>query len=349
MKKLLIISILFLITSSLYANNDISLYINGLESITQNDDIEAIDSFNQLIDLYPSSIYKVKANDYLYSLKNKNDNSGIVPFYLNNIATLTYTAFQVSNLFDIELDSLSMGLSGLSGVGSGIGASYLLSKDYEISSELYSRMFANQAVAMGSYYYIYGILNNNGLVGTNDVYDKLIKTSQLATLNGSLYLSYFGLRNSELEKGKGFFGMQTYFWANYYYWLTALMFERGFGSNEFALAMGVSDLAYIGSQFLWDNIKWSGTRSGLVSVGGLGGALIGVFTNLILENYITLENKVATSILMGSTITGQVLAAYFTRDIDKTQDASISSNYQIMPYPIIKPNNEIGLGFQLTI
>lgn len=348
-KKLLIISLLFIITSSLYANNDTSLYINGLESITQRNDVEAIDSFNQLVDLYPSSIYKVKASTYIDSLKNKKNNSGIVPFYLNNIATLTYTTFGLANIFEIPTNTLSVGLSGLIGVGSGIGVSSLLSKEYEISSELYSRMFTNQAIAMGNYYYIYGILNNKNLVGTNDVYDKLIQSSQLATLNGSLYLSYFGLRNSELEKGKGFFSLQSYVWSNYYYWLTALMFERGFDTPELLLGMGVSDLAYIGSQKLWDTIKWSETRTGLVSVGGLGGALIGVFTNLILENYITLENKVATSILMGTTLSGQILAAYLTKDIDKNHDVSVSSEYQIMPYPIIKPNNEIGIGFQMTI
>ena len=150
-KRLFIVIILFIATSSLYASDDVSLYINGLESIIQEKDKAAVDSFEQLVDLYPNSKYQVKASDYLFSLNNKKDNSGIVPFYIHNIGTLTYTAFSLLNLFELPSDSLSIGLTGLAGVGAGFGVSSQLSKDYEITSELYARIAKNQKVANGNY------------------------------------------------------------------------------------------------------------------------------------------------------------------------------------------------------
>lgn len=348
-KKIFIVLILFISASHLFANDDASLYINGLESIIQEKNKDAIESFDQLVKFYPRSKYQQKANDYLFSLQNKKDNSGIVPFYLNNIATLTYTAFSLSNLLELPSDSLSIGLTGLAGVGSGMGISSLLSKDYEITSELYSRMASNQSVVMGNYFYLFGILFEEGILGSGDYDDKITQASQLAALNGSLYLSYFGLRDKELEKGKGFFNLQSYAWANYYYFLTSIMLEREFNTTDLLIGMGVSDLAYLGSMPLWDKIKWSGTRSGLVSVGGLGGALIGSFSTLILENFVDLDFKTITGIIMGSTLVGQIYATYLTRNIDKNKKENIASNNQFMPYPIIKANNEVGLGFHMYL
>ncbi len=348
-KRLFIVLLLFIITSSLYANNDVTLYINGLESIIQEKDAEAIDSFEQIVDLYPRSKYQLKASDYLFSLNNKKDNSGIVPFYLNNIAGLTYTAFGLANLLELPSDTLSIGLTGLAGVGAGIGVSSQLSKDYEITSELYSRMATTQTVTMGNYYYLLGVLLEEEILGNGEYDDKITQASSLAALNGSLYLSYFGLRDKELEKGKGFFGFQSYAWANYYYWLTALMLEMEFNSTQLLIGMGVSDLAYFGSQPLWDNLQWSGTRSGLISVGGIGGALIGVFTNLILESFVDLTVQSTTGIIMGSTLAGQIYTTYLTRNIDKNKASNVASSSQIMPYPIIKANNEVGVGFHMNI
>ncbi len=348
-RRLFIVIILFIATSSLYASDDVSLYIKGLESIIQEKDKDAVASFEQLVDLYPSSKYQLKASDYLFSLNNKKDNSGIVPFYINNIGTLTYTAFSLANLLELPSDSLSIGLTGLAGVGAGIGVSSQLSKDYEITAELYSRMATNQTVAMGNYLYLLGVLYEEEILGNGEYDEKINQASQLVALNGSLYLSYFGLRNKELEKGKGFFGFQAYAWANYYYWLTTIMLEREFNTTDLLLGMGISDLAYFGSQPLWNAIQWSGNRSGLVSVGGLGGALIGVFSNLIVENFIDLDTKLATGIIMGTTLAGQIYATYLTRNIDKNKESKVANSNQIMPYPIIKANSEVGVEFHMYL
>ncbi|MGD1823676.1 MAG: hypothetical protein ACPKM0_13055 [Pleomorphochaeta sp.] len=348
-KNYLILFVLFIILSPLSAKDDTSLYINGLEAIIEENESEAKESFSELIDLYPSSKYQFNASNYLFDLNNAKDNSGIVPFYLNNIATITYTAFGINSLLEIEQDTLTIGLTGLAGVGGGLGLSSLLAKDYEITKELFTRMATNQTVAMGNYYYLQGILYDQDLIGDTATEDKIVLASQLATLNGSLYLSYFGLRDKELEKGKGFFGFQSYAWANYYYWLSTLLFEMDDTTTQLGLAMGISDLAYIGSFPLWDKLQWSGARSGLVSVGGIGGALIGLFTNLIVENFVTLDVKQVTSIVLGGTLLGQAYSVYLTRNMGSNRYSKIADNNLIMPYPIIKANNEYGIGFHTFI
>jgi hypothetical protein len=255
----------------------------------------------------------------------------------------------LAHLLELPTDSLSIGLTGLTGVGAGIGVSLQLSKEYEITSELYIRLATNQTVAMGNYLYLLEALYDQEILGYGQYDDKITQASQLAALNGSFYLSYFGLRNKELEKGKGFFGFQSYAWANYYYWLTALMFQMEFNTTDLLLGMGITNLAYFGSQPLWDTIKWSGTRSGLVSIGGLGGALIGAFSYLILENFVDVEVEVASGIFMGSTLIGQIYATYLTRNIDKNKEFNVATSNQIMPYLIIKANNEVGVGFHMYI
>lgn len=348
-KKWFVVLILFVITSSLYASDDISLYINGLESIIQEKDEDAIDSFEQLVNLYPSSEYQFKANDYLLSLKNDKDNSGIVSFYLNNIYTLTYTAFGLADFLEISDDSLVLGLTGFAGVGAGIGVSLQLSKDYEITKELNMRMSTNQTVAMGNMLYLTEILYGEDVIGYGRFDDKIVRASQLVAINSSLYLSYFGLRDKELEEGKGFFGFQSYIWSNYYYWLTTLMLQNEFTTTDLLLGMAISDAAYLGAQPLWDNIKWSDTRSGLVSVGGLGGALLGIFSNFVLEEFIDLGVQATTGIIMGTTLAGQIYATYLTRNIDNNKQFKVASHNPIMPYPIIKSNNEVGIGFNMYI
>jgi len=348
-KNCFILFILFILLSPLCASDDISLYINGLESIIQENTPQAKESFNELVEQYPSSEYHFKANDFLYKLNNKVDNLGIVPFYLGNLATLSYSSLKLLDIFDIEQDSLSIGLSGLSGVGLGISSSYLLSKDHPISSELYLRIITNQTVSMGNFLYLQGILYNYDLFSNYDTEEKFLLSSQLVTLNSSLFLSYFGLRNKELQKGKGFFGLQSYAWANYYYWLGTILFDAQNSTNKLLLGMALSDIAYFSSFPIWNKIEWSSTRSGLVSVGGLGGALIGFFANLIIDEIVPLNEKTVASVVMGSSLAGKILTTYLTRNLDSKTSKQVADSNMIIPYPIFNSNYEIGLGFHCFI
>ncbi len=350
-KKIFIIVLLFVLSYPLFANNDVSLYIDGLESMVQEDSGKAKASFNTLVNQFPNSQYHLKASDYLYKLNNKVDNSGIVPFYSNNLATLSYTSFLLLDLFNVDQNSITVGLAGLAGVGLGLGNAYLLSKDQPISSEFYSRIMSNQAVSMGNFLYLQGLAYEYDIFnGNTDLEEKVLLASQLATLNGSLLLSYYGLKDKELQKGKGWFGLQTYAWANYYYWLSTFLFESTSLKNTLALGLGVTDVAYLGSLLLWDQIKWSSSRSGLVSVGGLGGALVGYFATLLLDG-MNLDTKTNISIVMGSSLAGKIFTTYLTRNLDSnsSNNDKIAMSDKIMPYPIINGNNEFGIGFNCVI
>jgi len=348
-KNCIMLFLLFILISPLCANNDTSLYINGLESIIQKDTSQAKESFNTLIEDYPNSEFNFKASNLLSQLNQKVENSGIVPFYLGNLATLSYSSYRLLDLLEIDQNPLSIGISGLSGVGLGISSSYLLSKNFPISSELYWRIITNQIVSMGNFFYLQGITYGFDLFNNYQTQEKFLLSSQLATLNGSLFLSYFGLRNKELQKGKGFFSLQSYAWANYYYWLSTIFFDSPSSTNKLLLGMALTDLAYFSSFSVWDKLEWSSTRSGLVSVGGIGGALIGFFTNLILEEYISLNEKTVASFVMGTSLAGKILVTYLTRNLDNEENKQIASKETITAYPIFTANNEIGVGFHCFI
>ena len=113
--------------------------------------------------------------------------------------------------------------------------------------------------------------------------------------------------------------------------------------------MALTDLAYFSSFSVWDKLEWSSTRSGLVSVGGIGGALIGFFTNLILEEYISLNEKTVASFVMGTSLAGKILVTYLTRNLDNEENKQIASKETITAYPIFTANNEIGVGFHCFI
>ena len=348
-KNYFIAFLLFILITSLCASNDTSLYINGLESIIQKDNPQAKESFNELLEQHPNSEYNFKASNLLSKLNLNVENSGIVPFYLGNLATLSYSSYRLLNLFEIDQSPLSIGISGLSGVGLGITSSYLMSKNFPISSELYWRIITNQIVSTSNFLYLQAISYGFDLFDNYDTQEKFLLSSQLLTLNGSLFLSYFGLRDKELQKGKGFFSLQSYAWANFYYWLGAIFFETPSSTNKFLLGMALTDIAYFSSFPVWNKIEWSSTRSGLVSVGGIGGALIGFFTNLIFEEFISLNEKTVASVVMGTSLAGKILVTYLTRNLDNENIKQIAENKTLTPYPIFTANNEIGIGFHCFI
>ncbi|MGD6731476.1 MAG: hypothetical protein ACPKMZ_10445 [Pleomorphochaeta sp.] len=347
-KNLLIIFLLFTILNPIFAIDDATLYIEGLESLIDEDRAQAENSFNQLVLEFPNSEYNSKANNFLFDLNNKIDNSGIVPFYLGNLSTISYTTIKLLNLLEIEQNSLSLGLAGLTGVGLGISTSYLLSQDMPISFNLYSNILTNQIISIGNFYYLKALTYEYNLFDDENLEEKVLLSAELATINGSLFLSYYNLKDKNIPKGKAFFGLQSYAWANYYYWLSTLYFNNLDSTNTLLLAMGISDAAYFGSLPLWDKLQWSSTRSGLVSVGGIGGALIGLFTNMILEDFVTIEQKTFASIIIGSSLAGQALTTYLTRNIDYKEKSKTAFTNIITPYPIIKANSEIGIGFYKT-
>jgi len=101
-KNCILLFLLFILISPLGANDDTSLYINGLESIIQKDNNQAKESLNLLLEQHPTSEFNFKATNLLSQLNQKVENSGIVPFYLGNLSTLSYSSYRLLDLLDID-------------------------------------------------------------------------------------------------------------------------------------------------------------------------------------------------------------------------------------------------------
>lgn len=299
---------------------DTTLYIEGLESLVQENTVLAESSFMKLIDQYPRSIYSAKASRFLDELQNHVDNSGIVTFYLGNLATATYTAMMVPTLFDIDNGALTYGLAGIAGVGLGLAGSASMAADYPITAGLSWWITSAQLISLGNYFYLNGIIDLRDLVG--DASSDVFLGGQLLTLNGSLIGSYFALRDKNVSKGKGSFILQSYLWANAYYWMGTVITDRHDPKINSTIGIAVTDLALAGSFSLWDKLRWRPMRTGLVSVGGLGGALLGWFSTMIVDEIVPLESSDKFSIIMGSSIAGQAITIYLTSDLRPEPDYS---------------------------
>ncbi|NQT58389.1 MAG: hypothetical protein HQ557_05350 [Bacteroidetes bacterium] len=145
-------------------------------------------------------------------------------------------------------------------------------------------------------------------------------------------------------EGQGSFMLHSYFWANFYY----LLFSQGileFDDSKTTSIGGLitTDLAVYGSLKLWETLNWSSLRTGLVTVGGLGGGLIGFFTTMILEEIASPDSRVQVSIMIASAAAGQAAAVWLTRNMEPELSGK---DYQISLSPIILPEK---LGFQVGI
>ncbi|NQT58390.1 MAG: hypothetical protein HQ557_05355 [Bacteroidetes bacterium] len=154
----LAIGILILPVISAQESTDTSLYISGLELLLDENTNQAQDSFSLLLDKFPDSLYAESALSHLQELRDVQDNSGIVTFYLGNLATATYTAMMLPQLFGYDLDAVMAGVTGLAGVGTGLGSAWLMSKDYPISSAQDWWIESTQLISLGNYLYLTGII-----------------------------------------------------------------------------------------------------------------------------------------------------------------------------------------------
>jgi hypothetical protein len=347
MKKIVILIVLIVICiiPSLFAqeNTDTSLYIGGLELLLEKNTNQAQESFSLLLDEFPGSQYAESSQRRLLELQNVEDNSGIVTFYLGNLATATYTAMRLPEIFGYSLDAIMAGVTGLAGVGTGLGSAWLMSKDHPISSAQDWWIESTQLISLGNYLYLAGIVEPY-TVWKYPLSYKLELGGQLLTLLGSRVAAYTMFKDSAPPEGQGSFMLHSYFWANYYY----LLFAGGIleiDDSKIASIGGIitTDLAVYGSLRLWDQLNWSPLRTGLVTVGGLGGGLIGFFTTMILEELASPDSKVQVSIMIASAAAGQAVAVWLTREMEPELS---EKDYGISLTPIILPEK---LGFQVGL
>jgi hypothetical protein len=265
----------------------------------------------------------------------------------------------VPTLFDIDKGAFTYGLAGIAGVGLGLAGSASMAADYPITAGLSWWITSAQLISLGNYFYLNGIIDLRDLVG--DAASDVFLSGQLLTLNGSLIGSYFALRDKNVSKGKVSFILQSYLWANAYYWMGTMITDRHDPKINSTIGIAVTDLALAGSFSLWDRLRWTPMRTGLVSIGGLGGALLGWFSNMIVDEIVPLENSEAFSIIMGSSIAGQAIATYLTSDLKPEPDYpgmntakrdehdTVTSSSAIALFPVRTDDGDTGMRFLCSV
>lgn len=320
-KKMLLVQLLAAVVLSLVSgtvfageNPDTTLYIKGLEALVKDSSDLAENSFSELVEAYPKSSYYSKASEYLSDIRNTVDNSGIVSLYITNLAVSTYTMVMLPGVFDFDGGPIMYGLTGLAGVGLGIGSSILMSENYPITSGLDWWIESSQLIANGNYLYLNGIIDMEDFFG--EYAGNAFLAGQLLTTNASRYGTYFALRGKPVSAGKASFMLQSYLWANAYYWLGTILLDSTDLKTNATVGLAVTDTVLLGSLPLWDTLQWSPMRSGLVSVGGLGGALVGWFSTMILEEVLSFDTKTYVGMIMASTALGQAAGVYLTSGME---------------------------------
>jgi len=320
-------------------------YIEGLEALADEKESSAVGVFQDLRAQFPQSPYADKAESYLYYLQNRKNNGGIVPFYLGNLATATYSSMMLPSIFDYELDDVLGGITGLAGVAGGLTSAWLMSRNHPISPDQDWWIESVEAISLGNYLYASAIIDWPEVF--DDDYALAGRVNQagiLTTALSSRAAAYTLFRNESPSKGKAAFMIQSYGWANAYYWLfTAGVLELKESRANSIGGMAVSDGALIGSLYAWEQLRWSPLRTGLVTVGGLGGGLLGFFTTMILSEIWKPTGPQLAGVIMGSAAAGQAVTTYLTRNMEPEPDVSFSAAGRFSVFPIVDRDQHAGI------
>jgi hypothetical protein len=189
--------------------------------------------------------------------------------------------------------------------------------------------------------------------------EKITIGGQMSVALGTRTAAYLTTRGKRLSPGRASLTASSYAWAHLYYWLSMTGIVRSEDPTlNSALGLVLPDAAAIASYFAWDHFRMSANRVGFLSVGAVGGGLIGTFVNVILSGIDEhIDQRIQQSVLVGSILTGQGAAWYFTRTMpqERTSASRIAGSgtgrtsrgsSSIGIAPLISPS---GWGFALSL
>jgi len=291
---------------------DTELYVHGLELMVQGNISDAMVLMRQLVDFYPGSIYLARAEALLERYGNQLDRSGIVPFYILNLLSMVSVAEAVPSYFGSS-DTLVLGLSGLAATAAGIGVSYLLSRDRDLSFGQELWMETAQLITTMNYSLLYDLASPPGDPDWSRFKGLGAALTAVAARAGAFALA----GGSSLPSGKPAFLMVNYtlVWLYTSAYLTFVLKSPEPAFNNL-VSFAVPTAAAAGSFFLWDLLRWPAYRTGLTALGALGGALTGIFTDLVVLRLVpTVDVRNLFGIAIGAAIAGQVLTSFLTEGI----------------------------------
>ncbi|HTO21143.1 MAG TPA: hypothetical protein VMQ10_01570 [Spirochaetia bacterium] len=319
---------------------DAELYLRGLELIVQGSISDAIVPLRQLVDFYPGSPFASRAEALLEKYASRLDRSGIVPFYILNLMTMVSVAEALPSFLGTS-DTLVLGLSGLAATGAGIGVSWLLSHDRDISFGQELWMESAQLVTTLDFSILYDLAAPPG--DPNWVRFKGLGAAVAAV--AARVGAYALAGGSALPSGQPAFIMVNYAlsWVYTSAFLTFVLQSPDKTFNS-VVSFGLPTAVAAGSWVLWGVLRWPDYRTGLTALGALGGALTGIFADLVVLRLApTVDTRSLFGIAIGTALAGQVLTAFLTQGIP--DELPRSSPVAIRP----TVDSKGAVGFQVSL
>ena len=290
--------------------DDTALYVRALELAVGGDTIAAEAAMCALRERFPASAYAERAEIYLAAWGSRLDRSGIVPFSILNLVTATALTVTVPLAFEVE-NTLVLSLSGLAGVGAGLGGSWLLARDIDLSWGQELWMDVAQAVSLVDYLFAWLIVSDT--IPPDAERFVPLGAALTATLARGLTYAAVG-RGGSLPAGRPAFIGISYATAFAYSMLTMRGVIHGMNDDLYrGLMIGLPTATAVGSYFLWDALDWKAERSGFMALGSLGGALAGFFASGIIDYAVGgLDSRVTSGIVLAGAVAGQATAIALT-------------------------------------
>ncbi len=322
------------------------IYISALEMLLDSRTEQAVVLFRKLITEYPESSLRAGAEEYLIDLESSTDHSGIVSFYLGNILTAELFSVGTPMLFDIT-EPVILGGTGILGIGAGIWTAWLMSngRDMSFGQDLWIEFI--EILSMANFQFTYFLYSD---LLEEPAATKTMIGGQIAVSLLSRAGTYFYIRDKEITTGRVSTVIHSYIWSHYYYWITMLGLVKSEDLKlNMTLAAVLPDAAAAGTFFLWDSLGWSFARSGLVSLGGLGGALMGGFANLIIGGITEeLPEEMVALTMIVCTLAGHISAGFLTSGLEADFEASAVKSGDLMVFPEFS-SGRFGVNFRYRL
>lgn len=345
-KSFFIILVLFFLISPVLSaeesgpGGEYKLYTKALEELLAENIPDALEHFQQLLAEYPDTELREKAEMYINLYGNKRDRSGGIAFYTGWLLTGIFVAEGIPLLFEIN-NVLILSGTGILGIGAGLGAAWFQARDRNMSIGQDNWIEIIQLGAMFNVIMLLTTIEDLFFDTSEDealaqIWLKIDIGLEMATAVASRLLTYNYVKDRLPSPGRVGFVTNAYAWAHAYYWATIMgIFESANIPVNHLLGMVIPDALAVGAALYWDKLNWSFTRSGIITVGGLGGLLIGVFLNMaITELQPEFPSQAVVGIEMACALGGKALTVYLTRNMDaevRQDDLLKTSNLAIVP------------------
>ncbi len=308
----------------LQLSDDTALYVRALELAIGGDTIAAEAALRELLARHPASVYAERAHDYLAAWGSRLDHSGIVPFSILNLVTATALTVTIPLAFEIE-NTLVLSLSGLAGVGVGLGGSWLLSRDIDLSWGQELWMDVAQVVSLADYLFVYLIVSDT----LPSEVQRFVPLGAALTATLARGLAYTAVGRGGLRPaGRPSFIGISYATAFAYSLLAMRGVIHGMSDDLYrGLMIGIPTATAIGSYFLWDALDWKAARSGFMSLGSLGGALAGFFVSGIIDYAAGgIDSRLTSGIILAGAVAGQAAAIALTTNMSDEGASAVAQH-----------------------